>query len=170
MPIDLESLPPIGGLHIHYYFLCKRKLWFYANKISLENESEDVKIGRLIHETFYPREGKNILIGDAMVDILSTSKDTIVVEIKKSSKEIKPVMFQLYYYLYIIERTGTKPRGILKIPNEKKAIELALTPEIKKQVETVIEEVIKIIQMEKPPPPIRKKECKKCAYKDLCFI
>lgn len=43
----------ISGTMFYYYFVCKRKLWFFANEIQLENENEDVIIGKLIDENSY---------------------------------------------------------------------------------------------------------------------
>ena len=38
----------ISGMMFYYYFVCKRKLWFFANEIQMESENEDVIIGKLI--------------------------------------------------------------------------------------------------------------------------
>ena len=170
MSLDLEKIKPITGLHIHYYFLCKRKLWFYAHRMSLEDSSEDVKIGRILHEVFYPREAKNIFVGDISIDILDLNSGTIVVEIKKSGSKMEPILYQLYYYLYVIERSGVKARGLLKIPNEKRVLEVELTEDVKTKLEAAIRDILEIINLEKPPPPVWKNTCKKCAYKDFCFI
>ncbi|MDR1511657.1 MAG: CRISPR-associated protein Cas4, partial [Endomicrobium sp.] len=35
---------------ISYYFVCKTKLWLSANRLNLEDNSEDVRIGRVLHE------------------------------------------------------------------------------------------------------------------------
>jgi len=40
----------INGTMINYYFLCKRKLWLSSNRINLEQNSEEVQIGKEIHE------------------------------------------------------------------------------------------------------------------------
>lgn len=40
----------ITGTLINYYFHCKRQCWLLGNRINLEENSEDVKIGRLLHE------------------------------------------------------------------------------------------------------------------------
>ncbi|MDX5795588.1 Dna2/Cas4 domain-containing protein, partial [Clostridioides difficile] len=38
----------ITGTLINYYFHCKRQCWLLGNRINLEENSEDVKIGRLL--------------------------------------------------------------------------------------------------------------------------
>lgn len=46
----------ITGLMIYYYFVCKRKLWYFVNEISMEQNSELVSIGKILDETSYKRE------------------------------------------------------------------------------------------------------------------
>lgn len=43
----------ISGMMFYYYFVCKRKLWFFTNEIQMESENEDVIIGKLIDENSY---------------------------------------------------------------------------------------------------------------------
>lgn len=40
----------INGTIINYYFHCKRQCYLFANRINLEDNSEDVRIGRVLHE------------------------------------------------------------------------------------------------------------------------
>ena len=168
--IDLEELPPIPGIYVHYYYICKRKLWLYAHGIRLEHEDENIKIGKLIHETYYPKTGRNILAGNIMIDLIQRSKDIIIIEIKKSTSQLEALINQLYYYLYTIERTGTKVKGQLRIPRERRIIRLELTPEKRKEIENTIKEITKIISQPEPPPPTKKKICRKCAYHDYCYV
>lgn len=37
----------VNGTLINYYFFCKTKLWLHANRINLEDNSEDVCIGKI---------------------------------------------------------------------------------------------------------------------------
>lgn len=43
----------ITGLMIYYYFVCKKKLWFYINGITMEDENENVQIGKFIDEKLF---------------------------------------------------------------------------------------------------------------------
>ena len=45
----------ITGTHFNYYQICKRKLWLFANGISMEHTSDLVHEGKLIHEESYPQ-------------------------------------------------------------------------------------------------------------------
>lgn len=44
------------GTLINYYYVCKRKCWLFYNKINLEDNSEDVRIGKVLHSL---KESKN---------------------------------------------------------------------------------------------------------------
>ncbi len=40
----------ITGTIINYYFHCKIQCWLHANRINLEDNSEDVRIAKVLHE------------------------------------------------------------------------------------------------------------------------
>lgn len=50
----------ITGIMVYYYFICERRLWYFANQINMEQNSELVQIGKIIDETTYKREKKGI--------------------------------------------------------------------------------------------------------------
>ena len=67
---------------INYYFHCQRQCWLFSNRINLEDNSEDVHIGRVLHEI--SSEGKNnteIAIDNIKVDKLT---EEYLTELKKS--------------------------------------------------------------------------------------
>ena len=43
----------ITGVMIYYYFVCRRKLWYFCHEINMESENEDVQIGKLLDESSY---------------------------------------------------------------------------------------------------------------------
>ena len=43
----------ITGIMVYYNFVCKRKLWYFYNGITMEHTNEDVSIGKSIDEEFY---------------------------------------------------------------------------------------------------------------------
>ena len=49
----------ITGIMVYYYFICERRLWYFANQINMEQNSELVQIGKIIDETTYKREKNN---------------------------------------------------------------------------------------------------------------
>lgn len=75
----------ITGLMIYYYYICKRKLWFSHNEISMENENENVSIGKFIDENSYKSERKQVLINNEInIDFVESSG--VIHEIKKAEK------------------------------------------------------------------------------------
>ena len=56
----------VTGLMFYYYFICQRKLWYFANEINMEQNSELVSIGKVLDETSYSREKKNIMIDNTI--------------------------------------------------------------------------------------------------------
>jgi len=75
----------VTGVMVYYYFVCKRKLWYFSNNLNMESTSELVGIGKLVDETSYSRERKNILIDEVInIDFLKNWK--VVHEVKKSKK------------------------------------------------------------------------------------
>lgn len=48
----------ITGVMVYYYFVCRRKLWYFCHDINMENENENVMIGRILDETSYKRDDK----------------------------------------------------------------------------------------------------------------
>ena len=46
----------ITGVMFYYHFVCNRKLWYFSHNISMEQNNDDVAIGKLIDEKSYDRE------------------------------------------------------------------------------------------------------------------
>lgn len=51
---------PIGGMLFSYYLICPRKAWLVRQGIYMEQESEDVALGKLLDETSYSRNEKHL--------------------------------------------------------------------------------------------------------------
>ena len=45
----------ITGMMVYYYFVCKRKLWYFCHEITMETENEDVLLGKLLDESSYKK-------------------------------------------------------------------------------------------------------------------
>ena len=74
----------VNGTLVNYYFHCKRQCYLHGNRLNLEDESENVKIGKAIHEEKYDKENNcEIAIDNIRLDKLTTKYLT---EIKKSGK------------------------------------------------------------------------------------
>ena len=57
----------ITGMMVYYYFVCKRKLWYFCHEITMETENEDVLLGKLLDESSYK---KNAQCTDARVNVV----------------------------------------------------------------------------------------------------
>ena len=93
----------VTGTHFNYYQVCKRKLWLFANGITMEHTSDLVYEGKLIHEESYPQRSakyEEVEIDGIKVDYYDTG-NKIIHEIKKSDKIERAHEWQLKYYIYI---------------------------------------------------------------------
>jgi CRISPR-associated exonuclease Cas4 len=160
----------ISGMMFYYYFVCKRKLWFFANEIQMESENEDVIIGKLIDENSYSRELKHVLI-DNTVNIDFIKEWKILHEVKKQKSVEEAGIWQLKYYIYFLRKRGINiEKGILDYPKLKKREEIFLTEEDEKRIEEVLLEIREIVNLKLPPKLEKLKICKKCAYFEYCYI
>lgn len=160
----------ISGTMFYYYFVCKRKLWFFANEIQMESENEDVIIGKLIDENSYSRELKHVLI-DNTVNIDFIKEWKILHEVKKQKSVEEAGIWQLKYYIYFLRKRGINiEKGILDYPKLKKREEIFLTEEDEKRIEEILLEIREIVNLKLSPKLEKLKICKKCAYFEYCYI
>jgi CRISPR-associated exonuclease Cas4 len=162
----------ITGTHIHYYFNCHRQLWLFANGINMEQTSDMVYEGKLIHETSYERRTerfKEVAIGSVKIDYFD-HKNKIIHEIKKSSKLLESHEWQVKYYIYVFELAGIEGvTGILEYPKEHKTEEVYLSKPDRIFIIELIDKIDKLIHQENCPPRINKSKCRNCSYFDFCW-
>jgi CRISPR-associated exonuclease Cas4 len=129
-------------------------------------------IGRFISEETFSRERKEIYIPDlsAKFDMLTKRNGQFfVAEIKKSSATMKSGIEQLKYYMYLLRTKGIEIKGLIKIPTERKSLEVILTNLDINFIEENLKN-LKILSCEEfPPPAIKIKYCQKCAHYEFCF-
>lgn len=163
----------ITGTHFNYYFVCHRKLWLFHRGIHMEQNSDKVYEGKLIHETSYAGRSKQyreIETGGIKIDYFDTKTNTIH-EIKKSDKLEEAHRWQLRYYIFVLQELGIKQvKGILEYPSLKKREELALEEEHVAEIKKILSDIRMIVQQEDAPKRISTKtRCKACAYNDFCW-
>ena len=88
----------ITGVMIYYYFVCKRKLWYFCHEINMESENENVQLGKLLDEKSYERDEKHINI-DNVINIDFIREHQELHEIKKSKAIEEAGIWQVKYYL-----------------------------------------------------------------------
>lgn len=163
----------VTGTHFNYYFLCKRKLWLFANGINMEHTSDLVFEGKLLHETSYPQRSERyeeLEIDGVKIDFYDT-KNKVIHEIKKSDKIEIAHEWQLKYYIYILERNGIEGvSGILEYPALRKTDKIYLSSIDKERILEIIADIQQITEKESCPPVINNKICKNCSYYDFCYV
>lgn len=160
----------VTGTMVYYYFVCQRKLWYFANEINMEQNSELVSIGKILDETSYRREKKGILI-DNTINIDFIKNGAVLHEVKKTKAIEDAGIWQLKYYMYYLQKRGVKTiEAKIDFPLLRQAKQVSLEEEDIEIIENVIKNIEEIIAQEKPPENIDKKICKKCAYYDLCYV
>ena len=82
---------------MNYYFHCKRQCYLCGNRLNLEDNSEQVKIGKAMHEE-KASEGKNTEISIDNIRLDKLTKEYLT-EIKKSDADVEAARWQLLYYL-----------------------------------------------------------------------
>ena len=146
----------VNGTLINYYFHCKRQCYLHGNRLNLEDNSEQVKIGKAIHE-----------------ERAENSKNSEIA-IKKSDADAEAAKWQLLYYLSVLKSKGIVRKGKLefveKNKKDKKIVVLELTEESEQELEYYIKEIEKLLEEPEPPECIHKETCKKCAYYEYCYV
>lgn len=163
----------ITGTMVNYYFHCKRQCWLFANRINLEDNSEDVHIGRVLHEL--KLEDGN---GERELAIENIKLDKItkeyVVENKKSDADINAACWQLLYYLKILKNKGIDRKGRMEVEEknkqDKKIHYVELTAGKEEELEDVLKDVDLLVESESVPEFKFEPKCKKCAYFEYCIL
>ena len=160
----------INGTLINYYHHCKTQLWLHANRINLEDNSEDMRIGKVLHEI---SENK---VQEVSLENIKLDKITkeYVIEVKKSDSDIKAAKLQLLYYLYRLKQKGIIKKGRLELfeknKQDKKIHTVILDEKEEARLLKILEEIDQLIELSAPPKPVFTNKCKRCAYYEFCFL
>jgi CRISPR-associated exonuclease Cas4 len=163
----------ITGTHFNYYQVCKRKLWLFANGITMEHTSDLVYDGKLIHEAAYPQRPERyeeISIGGCKIDFYD-AKNKVVHEIKKSDKIEKAHEWQVKYYIFILEHHGIEGvKGMLEYPALRQTTPVELTETDREAIIEMEHQITLLIESEQCPPLIHARICKNCSYYEFCYV
>lgn len=162
-------LPAYTGTQVNYYVVCPRKLWLFSHQIEMERSSDDVQLGKLIHERAYSRESKKNLVIDNRI-VVDFYEDGTVHEVKKSNRLEDAHRLQLLYYLYYLKRKGvTDITGELNYPKLKQRTRVELSPEAEEEIEHVLAAIREVLGSPQAPAVINAPYCKRCSYVDFCY-
>ena len=160
----------LTGTVVNYYTHCRRQCWLFYHKLNLEGNSEDVRIGRILHE-LKKSEKEEVSLDGIKLDKITAE---YVTEIKKSDADLDAAMAQLEYYLIVLYDKGIMRKGRLECLEKKKQNKtihtLALTEEIIAERKAHYWQIEEFLSMAAPPSPVLKPGCKRCAYFEYCFI
>lgn len=154
---------------VYYYAVCKRKLWYFYHNISMEQNNDNVLIGKMLDENSYSRDEKHINI-DNVINIDFVREKNILHEIKKSRKIEEASVLQVKYYLWYLKERGVNVKAKIDYPLLKKCLDVSLEAEDEENIKNVLLNIENIVDSSIPPQCDHKKICKNCAYYDLCFI
>lgn len=160
----------VTGVMLYYYFVCPRKLWYFARQLRMEQGNENVEIGKLLDSGSYTRDEKHIQI-DQVINIDFIRSSNTLHEIKKSRKIEGASIWQLKYYLYYLKQRGVDGlHGQLDYPLLKQTVQVELTAEDTQQIEQLLSSIREICGQPLPPPFHSMRICHACAYLDLCAV
>lgn len=161
----------ITGTHFNYYLICHRKLWLFTHGITMEHTSDAVYEGKLIHETSYAQRSerfKEISVEGIKIDWFDT-KNNVLHEIKKSDKREEAHIWQVKYYLYVLQNNGINATGLLEYPRLRKTEEVPLNQPDIDFIEESLKKIRSVIETQLVPEKLPKSKCRNCSYFDFCF-
>lgn len=107
----------------------------------MEDNNENVQLGKLLDENSYKRDDKHIQI-DGVINIDFIHDNRELHEIKKSRAVEEAGIWQLKYYLYYLEERGVKGiKGRIDYPLLKRTMEVALSDEDRNVLGDVIKDI-----------------------------
>lgn len=164
----MKNLTKFTGTEVGYYFICKKKLWWFHNGIQMEQEHDRVKLGKLVHETSYGRKNKEISIDGKIV--LDWNENGVIHEVKLTNKMESAHEFQLLYYIFYLKQKGIENlTGQIDYPKLKQTQEVHLTKENEAKLIEALEDMEQIISSKVAPEVEYMKICQSCSYAELCW-
>lgn len=158
----------ISGTLISYFFHCKRQCYLFAKRVNLEDNSEDVRVGKVLHEIKDKKTKGEVSLENIKID--NISKD-YVIEYKKSDSDVEAAKMQLMFYLYKLKQKGINKKGKLEFfeKNKPQSYATEVILDENKLLKT-LSEIENLIESMSLPKAEFDKKCKKCAYFEYCFI
>lgn len=162
----------VTGTIVNYYIHCRRQCWLFGHGMGFEDDSEDVHVGRILHEIL-SETTKN---SEVMMDGIRMDQITAeyVIEMKKSDADVEATRWQTLYYLYVLKQKGIIRKGKIQFVERNKqaskTVELELDAAYERGVVTLIEDITKFLEQKTPPAPIQTRICDRCAYYGYCYV
>ena len=156
------------GTQINYYFICKRKLWLFTWGLEMEETSDLVLLGKLLHERGYTRRRKEVQVGRVKIDFVASGCE--IHEVKRSRKAEPAHLYQLLYYLYFLKRyADVDGHGVLHYPLLRRTVNVELSEDKIRELDLLLEDMNRVLSNPKPPEPVKVPYCRRCSYSELCW-
>ena len=166
----MSYTPKLAGSIFQAYNICKRQAWLMSRQITGDQYNEFLAIGRLISEESFKRDKKELRIGSNVIDVVRKKDGSVIlIETKKSSRAINASKSQLLFYQYNLRYKINNLKGEIRIPKEKKIINVVLDKIEIEKIDTIKKEIQALLKKEKAPEVKKSKFCKKCSYYDFCW-
>ncbi len=169
MRVDNKAI--FSGTQVGYLVVCPVKLWLYSHFIRMEQNSENVKLGKILHKESFKREKETPIDNKIAIDFIKKNGKIELHEIKKSPALEKAHYWQLMYYLYYLKKFKgiADAKGFIDYPQQKKRTEVILSEQTEKELESMLEKMHAIIEMPAPPEKKKLTYCSKCSYYEFCW-
>ena len=162
----MSNLTKFTGTEVGYYFICRKKLWWFHHGIQMETESDRVKLGKVVHENSYERKKKEISIDNKIV--LDWQSDGVIHEVKLSDSMEEAHEFQLLYYIFYLKQKGVEGlTGQIDYPKLRQTKKIELTAEKEAKLKETLMEMEKIVSLDAPPEVLFRRECAEVANLEI---
>lgn len=170
----------LTATHINYYRVCRRKLWLFTNEIQMEQTSDLVADGKVIEEESYLQRSERYsqislqiefhgVTLSGKIDFFDT-RNRIVHETKRSNKVESAHIWQVKFYLWLLELNDIEAhKGIIEYPKMRETETVILTDADREYLRKLVLDMQTIIKSENCPLTINAKICKSCSYYDFCY-
>lgn len=103
------------------------------------------------------------------IDFFDT-KNKVVHETKRSNKVEQAHIWQVKFYLWLLELNGIETeKGIIEYPKLREREEVYLDEEDKDYLKKTIKNIKTLVNQTECPPVLNTKICKSCSYYDFCY-
>lgn len=171
-PDNLEpsrTLLTFTGTEVGYYFICRKKLWWFAHGVEMEHTSDRVRMGKLVHEESYARRKKELNVDDRIV--IDWRESGVIHEVKLTDKMERAHEMQLLYYLYYLKHAkGIEGlRGQIDYPKLRETCDVELTPKAELEIANALQAMREIVLSRVAPHVEWMRVCASCSYAELCW-
>ncbi len=171
LQMERNLLNKISGSTIYSFVMCPRQGWFMHYGILPEQDNMKLAEGRNIHEfTKQTRGHKEFVMDGVKVDRIERHGERVFLyEVKNSTSGYPAARMQMLFYLFKLKRAGIYATGILEIPRKNKRYTIKLTEKTRQELLDFLFQMIEVLENPTPPSPKKKKICKFCGYRHICF-